>query len=552
MLCCCRSQLRPKKKSPQPPVAQDNNQLHLPTRPPPARLPPPDPHPVPPSPQSTVDRSSLTNPLPGVAADSSIQLGELVVVEDSDEDHGDDGLAHDSKNRSTSTLQAVKAAIRRHLSQDSLTRHSETEEQVARRAEVKRLMRQRIQEELRTETDQVLSGSSTRHRLGTTSIHLPGNGPRDTIEFTVDDTKKDNEQVEPEPLRSDGSVEHGGRRRLSRLSKNPSAQSLKENQPPSRPVSLQTLLRDHHVKTSSFSGALSHLRRRSSVPEIPSPPLLEPVRVPSFYDASSLASWRLSLSADKLAELFTPDRGLSLFRPVASSSDICSAADVKDWESIKHMRSKSSPLVVRDLEPASSAHSRQASLHSNYRTQGELPPSQSLIRGESPVGLWLRTQCQNFQLSTASQSAHDFENESIERPSSGLTVVPNSNDVTKEDLDTELAQTMNLQDAPGSDETPGRSSTMIRRKKSLPGQNGRSLSAQSGNKGTPEDSAGISQHSLPVFEPESSSPRAVASPAFLPSPPAHIPSVKENRWVGFNVLRLSYFQREWHLGLAFN
>lgn len=137
ILCCCR-QLRSKKK----PQHEEHN---LPTPPPPARLPPPVPDPLVMSPGSTVARSSLTNPLPGAAADASVQLGELL-VEDSDDENGghDNDPAQDSKNRSTSTLQAVRSRIRRHLSQDSLSRQSETEEQIARRAEVKRLLRKRI------------------------------------------------------------------------------------------------------------------------------------------------------------------------------------------------------------------------------------------------------------------------------------------------------------------------------------------------------------------------------------------------------------------------
>lgn len=539
--CCCH--LRIKKKSPRS-TLQDDNQLDLPTRPSPVRLPPPDPLPASLSPQSTVDRSSLTNSLPGAAAASTIQLGELV-VEDSDEDHGDDGMAHDSKNRSTSTFQAVKAAIRRHLSQDSLTRQSETEEQIARRAEVKRLMRQRIQEELRSDTDKVRSASSTTSRLGTGSIHLPGSGPRDTIEFTVDDTKREKELADIEYPCVMESAEHNQRRRPSCLSKKPAKQSPEAL---SRPGSLQHRPREHHSKVPGLSGTPNHLRRRSSVPEIPSSALLEPVRVPSFYDASSLASWRLSLSADKLAELFAPDKGLSPFRPIASSSDICSATDLKDWESIKHMRSKSSPLVVRDSEYPSRAHSRQASLHSDYHTQ--VPASKSLIRGESPVGLWLQTQSQNFRLSTASQSADDSEDESFGRPSSGLTVLASPDNVMVKNQDAEAAQTMAFQHVLGPHGTPERSSTTIKGKRTPPGQHSRSLSSQYRNKKNHRISSNVLPPQLPNLEPDSPSNGAMvtsASPVPLPSLPADmttIPSGKENRWNGFNVLRLSYFQRK--------
>lgn len=512
ILCCC-SQLRPKKRTTQPALPNDNL-TGLPARPPPAKLPPPGPHPAPLSPQSTGDRSSLTNPLLAAAADSSIQLGELV-VDDSDDDHADDGLPHASKNRSTSTLQAVKAAIRRHLSQDSLTRQSETEEQIARRAEVKRLMRQRIQEELRSETDEALSGSSTPPRLGAGSIHLSCHGPRDTIEFTVDDTKKDKQVPEYDP---------------PCLAEQHSPPQSPRAQP--RPVSLKSFSNERHAKGLSLSGTLNHLRRRSSVPQIPSSPLLEPVHVPSFCDASSLASWRLSLSTDKLAELLAPDKGPSPFRPgVASCSDVVSPADVKDWESVKHTRSKSSPLVVRDLEAASKAHSRQASFHSDYCTQ--IPASESLIRGESPVGLWLQTQSQNFRLSRASQSAPDSDDASSGRPSSVFTVIQRPNDVAGEHCGSaDVAPTTKAQ--------PDRSSTMIKRQKPLRHErNSPSLASLCyQNKENSKDLAVMSRQEL----------LALASPLVVvpgnhgnPSSP---PSVKEKRWTGFDGLRLPYFQRE--------
>ncbi|ROV91996.1 hypothetical protein VSDG_07636 [Cytospora chrysosperma] len=140
------------------------------------------------SPGSTAARSSLTNPLPGAAADASVQLAELI-VEDSDDDHDDDP-AHNSKTKSTSTFQTVKSRIRRHLSQDSLSRQNESEEQIARRAEVKRLLRKRIQEELRSEAD---VPPSTPPRLVSGQGKLGVNGPRDTIEFAVDEIRRDKE-----------------------------------------------------------------------------------------------------------------------------------------------------------------------------------------------------------------------------------------------------------------------------------------------------------------------------------------------------------------------
>lgn len=528
VLCCCCN-LLPKKRALQP-TSQDNNQPNLPARPPAARLPPSEPRPPPPSPQSTVARSSLTNPLPGTVTDLSIQLGELI-VDDSDDDHGYDGVADDNRNKSASTLQLVKAAIRRHLSQDSLTRQSETEEQIARRAEVKRLMRQRIQEELRSETDEARSGSSTPHRLRSSTLHLPGNGPRDTIEFTVDNAKREKALTECELRCSADSTGLSPCRRLSRLSNPSSARSL---QSATRPDSLQ-----------------NHLRRRNSVPEVSASPLLGSVRVSSYHETSSLASWRLSLSADKLSAILAWDRDLSPFRPPSKFFDVRAASDVKDWESGKRMRSKSSPLVVRDPEAANVAHSRQPSLHSNYRTQ--VPASQSLIRGESPVGLWLRTQSQNFRLSTPSQSARDSGDESFRRPSSNLTVIPCSN-IVEDEKNAEVTQSSPAKSDSGSQKTPQRSNAAIRRKRTLSERDSPVLSEYFENRKTPRLSGEMSRHELPIPEPELpvngasvGSSLACEGPDLLsrlPTDVACIPSVKENRRGGFNILWLSYFQRE--------
>ncbi|KAJ0125259.1 hypothetical protein J7T55_006604 [Diaporthe amygdali] len=264
ILCCC-SQFRSRKR------IQNEGYADLPVPPPPAKLPPPVLHPSATSPGSTLARSSLTNPLPGAATDASVHLGELVVEESDDDD--DEDPVQDSRNRSTSTLLAVKSRIRRHLSQDSLQRQSETEEQIAHRAEVKRLMRKRIQEELQSEADNIPSRSSTPQRHVPGPATLPGNGPRDTIEFTVDENHKSRE--------------------------------------------LAPITADHVMETDEEEG---HLHGST------------------FHDASSLASWRLSLSADKLADLFTPDKSLTLFRPLANTPATCSTADLREGASLVRPR----------------------------------------------------------------------------------------------------------------------------------------------------------------------------------------------------------------------
>lgn len=405
ILCCC-SQLRPKNKA-QTEDDPTRDPQRLPIRPLPAKLPPPPvSHGLALSPQSTAARSSLTNPLPGAAAAASIQLGELV-VEDSEDENGADELPNGSRNRSTSTLEAVKAKIRRHLSQDSLSRQIETEEQIARRAEVKRLMRKRIREELQSETDEVISSLSTPKPAGSACAPVVGNGPRDTIEFAVGETASDKELAKVK-LRSAEDNE----RRLSRAtSKRSSTRSFgKENRHlNSRAFSMHDWVETDLDLNLPQTENRGHLRRRSSLPEIPASPVLQPVRVPSFHDAASFASWRLSLSADKLADLLTPDKSLSLFRPIASPASSCSTIEDIVHQPIRRLRSKSSPLVVRGSYTADKAHTSQVSLNSGFRRR--LPNSHSLVRDESPVGLWLRTQTHQFRLSTVSRPQSYLESE---------------------------------------------------------------------------------------------------------------------------------------------
>ncbi|KAJ4422007.1 hypothetical protein N0V82_003303 [Gnomoniopsis sp. IMI 355080] len=276
-----------------------------------ARLPPPIPNGLALSPQSTADRSSLTNPLPSTEADVSVHLAELV-MEDSEDGICDDELAHTAKNRSTSTLEAVKARIRRHLSLDSIPGQSESEEQIARRAEVKRLMRKRIQEELQSENSPVLGGSSTlQHPAAPSvaSVTVLGNGPRDTIEFTVDEVTKDKEVPRGRIAELSDSLDSGVRHNLTVACKRSTHSSDKENrQVESRTVNLRDWVEDDLQATES--GYHKHFRKRSSLPEIPVSPQLKPVRTASLHDAAALASWRLSLrhqSSSKAPEESKPD-----------------------------------------------------------------------------------------------------------------------------------------------------------------------------------------------------------------------------------------------------
>ncbi|KAG7103994.1 hypothetical protein HYQ44_015306 [Verticillium longisporum] len=62
-----------------------------------------------------------------------------------------------------------------------------SEEEMARRAELKRIMHKRIQEELKSEEEQPepSTGSASAVKYSTTPIDFPGGGPRDHLEFSI-------------------------------------------------------------------------------------------------------------------------------------------------------------------------------------------------------------------------------------------------------------------------------------------------------------------------------------------------------------------------------
>ncbi|KUI73985.1 hypothetical protein VM1G_09162 [Cytospora mali] len=419
IFCCC-GHLRSKRRH------QHEERPGLSTAPPPTRPPPPVSPSLIASPGSTVARSSLTNPLPGAAANALVQLAELI-VEDSDDDNGDhdEDPAQDSRNRSTSTLRAVKSCIRRHLSQDSLSRQSETEEQVARRAEVKRLLRKRIQEELRTEAGIVSSEPPTPSRLVSSQANLAASGPRDTIEFTVDGNKRDKELAKLKVRHL--TTPEKNRHRLSNPFSASPAESVVEAscRPDSRAASLPEWVDESKIPQAENNNGIQD---RPCIPGIPDSPALLPVPSPASYDASSLVSWRLSPSADKLDDLFAPEKESSMSRPVTNSHASCSMADDRKTGPFKRQRSKSSPLTIHDSNTATRYHSRQVSLDSVIRER--IPASVSLVRDESPVGLWLRAQSMQFRPSTTSRP-----------PSENGSETPNAQKETKYQIEVQDAIT---------------------------------------------------------------------------------------------------------------
>jgi hypothetical protein len=134
-------------------------------------------------------------PPPELPSEDLTELEQLV-VEDSDGDaEGNNTLIKTSST--SSALNVVRTKLIRHISNDNETNRrsrvsaGHSQEEIARRAELRRFRHQRIQEELKNEEGNAES-SNTSHRSTSYLSPLidagqPRVGPRDTIEFTVTD-----------------------------------------------------------------------------------------------------------------------------------------------------------------------------------------------------------------------------------------------------------------------------------------------------------------------------------------------------------------------------
>lgn len=130
---------------------------------------------------------------------------DLLVVEDSDSDEPQPPLTR----RASAALGVVKSKIIRHLSAENNPKRQShisvgnSQEEIARRAELRRLRHRRIQDELQGESDDDASNRSQktlRHLHSLTSLHQACVGPRDIIEFTV--PEKANHTLESNSLKS--------------------------------------------------------------------------------------------------------------------------------------------------------------------------------------------------------------------------------------------------------------------------------------------------------------------------------------------------------------
>ncbi|KAK0651637.1 hypothetical protein B0T16DRAFT_443065 [Cercophora newfieldiana] len=382
VFCCCttpRSSLKAR-------YAATKEHAKLPTPPPPVRLPGPlTLNPVVPafvslSPNSPNSPASTLPSVPAtIVALDPVELGQLV-VEDSD---SDDDLELRPQNKSTSTLQLVRTHIHRHLSQDSLSRRKarsaigSSYEEIERRAELKRLMHKRIQEELRTEEGQEATEtdiSSSHHHHGPSIEVLPGGGPRDNLEFSVtDDSRLDTQCASPTEIDASTSL----------LLQDTTGISHGTDNPEERRASCPEI--------SPKPAGQALLRERSSLPTLlPLSPDFLPIRAPSTRSSSSsLGSLRLSYSAGQLDELLGyPDRrstskdDISLRRAPLSPVSAAPVSPMRRMPFSGHSRS---------LSRSRSSPARHGTPAPGTPAPGNERRSRSIM-DQSPLSTWLRSQ----------------------------------------------------------------------------------------------------------------------------------------------------------------
>lgn len=183
-LCCCGSFRRAKKSKPvddkplpsTPTVYASNEQTcYLPT---------------PNLASNTAFLGDNAGSATSIGRDGDIELHKLIVDDSDDEEH-----PPQSKRSASGAFDAVKTKLGRRISHEkSMKRRSQStvgksEEEIARRAELRRLRAKRIQDELNSDQSNNVSThtsiKSTRYLSPLIDIGLPGHGPRDTIEFSV-------------------------------------------------------------------------------------------------------------------------------------------------------------------------------------------------------------------------------------------------------------------------------------------------------------------------------------------------------------------------------
>ncbi|KAF5587400.1 hypothetical protein FPCIR_7581 [Fusarium pseudocircinatum] len=227
LLCCCKIPKRRKQNSES--TANDVALQPIPVLPPPAE----EEHQEP----SERNRQSIIG-LPNTAwalpiRNSSFERGSVIRQHVDDDDSDSDQDRAQPTKKSSTAFDTVRNKLIRTISHSNNGDHpshvsvGNSEEEIARRAELKRIMHQRIQDELKSdESDDQIESKPTnnmRRMASVVDVTLPNSGPRDAIEFGVSksssrnghSTQLDSDQVDQD-THQDSEVSQQGENRLQK------------------------------------------------------------------------------------------------------------------------------------------------------------------------------------------------------------------------------------------------------------------------------------------------------------------------------------------------
>lgn len=327
----------------------------------------------------------------------------ILDVDDSDEDN--DGGRRVTKNSSTSTLEGLKARFVRRLSQQTEPRSqmqhaSHTEEELARRAELKRIRHRRIQEELQMDRE-----AESRHEIPCRpasvpklSGELPRVGPRDMIEFGVGPVGESHPEA-LQPLHVP--TAHLGPPMAEESVANLSRWRSSCSEPANRPLG------------HSSAASRVHIRPMCSLPRLPSSSPLDSVPLPGDDTSLSVESWRLSYSAGNIVISQEEDQPHGYQRISAQESSRektqSQVAAVPDVESNRDTTSldigpdnqNETPHGEAELNDTDAATKTASVKEMAIWSLGEAADS------DSPLDLWLRVQAKALAPDESQRQIHN-------------------------------------------------------------------------------------------------------------------------------------------------
>ncbi|KAI0973075.1 hypothetical protein F4678DRAFT_459929 [Xylaria arbuscula] len=389
ILFCCHNRQSAEKETQTEPIS-------LPTKPPRARLS---------KPLSRSDTSDTNMYLSSILASRgpsqlvipayhNIVDPDAVEVDDSD----DDGPSRDTPVPNAGALGLFRTKLIRRLSHRPETKIGSrpsvgtSDEELARRAELKRLMHKRIQDELKSEEEEDDDDDDDLRLapLGPQSVgnckepELPGGGPRDTIEFSVSTVD------EEEP------------RKEADTSSDPSFSQPPVTNGPQEPCRHQSSCSDLAGRSidNSFQECGASLDDVRTVIRPPSSPPITPDHQSrgSGRDSLSAASWRLSYSELHIESYIEPlVEARQVSRP--QSLDIASSFskledDTTHPHEIDTTTNYSNPTTQNEYVETSQTmrYDQDADPERNLEGNYALNDSAETTDGRlSPMDVWLRS-----------------------------------------------------------------------------------------------------------------------------------------------------------------